>query len=178
MSKATDLIAPVQTPYLLCGANVLMPGLGTMIQACVNAEGFNRKTFGLGLFIHFLFFLGFAQWPVHACLAAVMTALMLACDFCIDVATIAVHVASMFGCVFTSLCCCLWPVWWAFWFFEFFMQCTTQPVRLACMMLFWGMCWMMPWLTMFTLHIGARAIHMWHDYQTIKMSEAKLGNGM
>ena len=61
MAKVQDLVVPVATPYLLCGANILVPGLGTCIQACVNDQGFNPKVLGLGFLIHFIFFVGFAQ---------------------------------------------------------------------------------------------------------------------
>ena len=70
-TKATDLIVPVTTPYVLAVVNILCPGLGTMIAACVNPEGFNGRLLGLGFLIHFLFILSFVSYPVLMAIACV-----------------------------------------------------------------------------------------------------------
>ena len=70
-AKPTDLIIPVTTPYAHALANILCPGLGTSIAACVNPEGFNWRLLALGFFIHFLYFMSFASYPVHMFIACV-----------------------------------------------------------------------------------------------------------
>ena len=170
-AKATDLIVPVSSPYLLCAANVLMPGLGTCISACVNPDGFNKKVLGLGFLIHFIFFMGFAQWPVHLCIAAVLVWCELSLQFCCNLA----HLVTCFA---TNCCIICPPVWCGIEFLHFWFCFSTFPVRMAFCCSFAVFCFTMPGATFWCLHLGARCLHMWHDYQTIKMSEAKKGNGV
>ena len=99
-AKATDLIVPVTTPYAHAAVNVLCPGLGTSIAACVNPEGFNGRLLGLGFLIHFVFFLSFASYPVH---------LFIACAFVFCEVTIQLLVSFGQGCLdCLNLSCCWW----------------------------------------------------------------------
>ena len=168
--KSSDLIVPVSSPYLLCATNVLMPGFGTVLAACVNPEGFNRKVFALGLLIHFIFFMGFAQWPVHLCIAAVLVFCELSLQFCCNVA----HVLT--ACA-TNCCIICPPVWCGIHFMHFWFAFSTFPVRMAFCCSFAVFCLTMPGAAFWVCHLGARFLHMYWDYQMIRMSEAKLGNG-
>ena len=167
MAKVNDMVVPVATPYLLCGANILIPGLGTCISACVNDVGFNAKTLGLGLLIHFIFFVGFAQWPVHMFIACCVTCFMIACEYTIQT-------AHMCCCFWSNCTCCFAPV--VHYFHAWFMFATC-PARIMCMVSVCCFCYMMPDMMLMVCHCLARGLHMYHDYQTIKMSECKRGNG-
>ena len=165
-AKASDLIVPVTTPYVHAAVNVLCPGLGTSIAACVNPEGFNGRLLGLGFLIHFVFFLSFASYPVHMFIACVcvfceITMLVLCClgHNCFD----------MLNCMLCWWlpCVCLPVGWVSFW---------ARPLRLVYTVSLIGMMLWVPELAFFCLHFGARLVNMWHDYQTVKISQARFGN--